>query len=162
MHEAFRVDDPRTERLRDGLVSEADAEERQLARERLDGGERDAGGVGVAGTGREDERLGLERPDAVHVDFVVAHHVHLRAQSPEVLDEVVGERVVVVDHEYHSVSANLAASNTALDLLTVSLYSFTGSESATIPAPARIVRRVPSRIIVRMTMAKSMSPVKLK
>ena len=41
---------------------------------------------------------------------------------------------------FYSPAAKRAASKMALDLLTVSRYSFAGSESATMPAPARIVR----------------------
>ena len=163
VHEALGRDDAPAERLGDGLVPEADSEKGNLARERLDGVERHAGGVRVAGAGREHDRRRLQRGDAWHVDRVVAHHLHLRAQRAHHLHEIVGERIVVVDHQDHdSSSANLTASNTAFDLLMVSSYSFSGSESATMPAPARIVTRPPSLTSVRMTMAKFMSPVSEK
>jgi hypothetical protein len=36
-----------------------------------------------------------------HADLVVAMHAHVLAQFAEILDEVVGEGVVVVDHQEH-------------------------------------------------------------
>ena len=42
-----------------------------------------------------------ERADAGHVDLVVARHLHLGPQFAQVLDEVEGEAVVVVDHQQH-------------------------------------------------------------
>jgi len=42
-----------------------------------------------------------ELRDLFDRDLVVAEHAHVLAQLAEVLHEVVGERVVVVDHEQH-------------------------------------------------------------
>ena len=102
VHETLGGDDARAERLRDGLVPEADAEERHLAGEFPYGGERYAGRVRIAGAGREDDRLRLEGGDAREVDLVVADHLHVRPKPSKLLHEVVGERVVVVNHQYHS------------------------------------------------------------
>ncbi|AFK20147.1 hypothetical protein HFX_2461 [Haloferax mediterranei ATCC 33500] len=89
----------------------------------------------------------------------------------EVLDEVVGERVEVVDddearHRGTSVglySMRRIASSTPPIFCSVSSYSEAGSESATRPAPARtvIMSSFPSdsTVAVRMTMAMSASPV---
>ena len=163
VHEALRRDDPAAERLRDGLVSEAHAENRNLPRERLHRRERDARGVGVAGSGRDHEPVRIHRRDSRDVDLVVPHDLRLHAEPLDRLDEVERERVVVVYDECHASSfANLAASKIAFDLFTVSMYSFSGSESATIPAPARIVSVPRSKTIVRITIAKFMSPVLLK
>ncbi len=64
---------------------------------------------GVQGPGEMTDALGLERRDFVEGDFVVALHQHLRAEFAEVLDEVVGEGVVVIEDEEHGerVSWNL-------------------------------------------------------
>ena len=66
------------------------------------GGERYAGRVRIAGAGREDDSLRLEGGDAREVDLVVADHLHVRPKPSDLLHEVVGERVVVVNHQYHS------------------------------------------------------------
>ena len=50
---------------------------------------------------RQDDARGPQRGDTVEVDLVVAHDPHLLAQLPEILHQVVGEGVVVVDHEQH-------------------------------------------------------------
>ena len=64
----------------------------------------------------------------------------LRAQLAQVLDQVVGERIVVVDDEdhaaYNPVCASSSARNIARALSLVSSYSAVGFESATMPAPA--------------------------
>ncbi len=168
VHQALGGNDASAESLRDGLVPEADAEEGDLAGERRDRGEGHAGGIGVAGSGREDQGFRVLRGDPGHVDGVVLGDLDVRAEHGQFLDDVVGEGIVVVYHQNHgsvskcgqsSPAATEAASKDALDLLTVSWYSLTGSESATMPAPARISRRPFCRNRVRMTMAKFMSPV---
>jgi hypothetical protein len=45
--------------------------------------------------------IGLQLGDALHRDFVVAKHPDLLAQFAEVLHQVEGEAVVVVDHQQH-------------------------------------------------------------
>ena len=101
------------------------------------------------------------------IDRVVAYHLHRLAQLAEILHQVVGERVVIVDHEQHDQSSSLlsrpaaaisAARRTARALFSVSCHSEAGSESATMPAPACMCR-TPSLIrAVRSAIARSMSP----
>src|ERR1043166_9476742 len=89
--------DAASEDLPDGLVAEADAEQRDVAGERGDQLQRDASLVGRARPRRDDDAVGpyllLDLPDR---HLVVAPHLDLGAKLAEVLDEVVGERVVVV------------------------------------------------------------------
>jgi hypothetical protein len=66
------------------------------AAHRLD---RDAGLVGRARPGRDDDAVGSALQQLVDRRDVVAHDVDLRAELAEDLDEVVRERVVVVDDE---------------------------------------------------------------
>ena len=89
--------------------------------------------------------VGRQRAIVVDGDLVVAHDAHVLPQLAEVLHEVVGERVVVVDHEQHQLLAPRGAARardldgarrTARALLTHSSYSAPGSLSATMPAPA--------------------------
>ena len=63
--------------------------------------DRDTGSVGGLGPRRDDQVAGPLRAHARHVDCVVPEHAHFRAQLPEVLKEVVGEAVVVVDQQDH-------------------------------------------------------------
>ena len=98
VHQPLRMHDPSAKRLRDGLMPEADAKERNLPGEFLDRRQRDAGGIGIAWAGREDDRGGRQSADAVHIDLVVADDLHVRAQFTERLHEVVRERIVVVNH----------------------------------------------------------------
>jgi hypothetical protein len=44
---------------------------------------------------------GRQLHDAGNVDLVVAQHLHLGTQFSQVLHQVEGEAVVVVDHQYH-------------------------------------------------------------
>ena len=55
--------------------------------------------LGVHGPGETTTRSGCALEQLVDGGDVVAHDVQLRAQLAEELDEVVGERVVVVDDE---------------------------------------------------------------
>src|SRR5206468_4857540 len=129
--------DAPAEGLPDRLVTETDAQQRYPPRERPHGLERDARVVGGLGSRRDHDRLGVTRRDAIHRDPVVAVHLDLGPQLLKILDEVVGERVVVVDDDDHArASARSMASIRAPALLTHSRYSRCGTESATIPAPA--------------------------
>ena len=97
---------------------------------------------GVHGPGEITIAPGARARDRVDRDRVVALDADVRAELAEVLREVVGERVVVVDQqELHdaassAVRAIATARSTARALLTVSSYSSSGTESATSPAPA--------------------------
>ena len=103
MHDLARTHDAPAEGLADALVPEADAENRNAPGEAPDHLERDAGLVRRARPGRDHDLRGRERLDGVERDLVVAHDVHPGAQLAEVLHEVVGEGIVVVDHQYHGV-----------------------------------------------------------
>src|SRR5262245_17509944 len=135
VHRRRRPDDAAAEDLPDRLVTETDAEDRKSARHPADQVLRDPRGLRTAGTGRYD--YGLEA-GALHVGDghgIVAADFHLGSQLPQILDEVVGERVVVVEDEDHDAASPTAASS-ASALRHVSSYSRAGEESATIPAPA--------------------------
>jgi hypothetical protein len=54
-------------------------------------------------------RSGCKRLDVRHRHRVVAPHLHLGPQLAQVLDQVVGEGVVVVDHQYHDCIFRFAA-----------------------------------------------------
>ncbi len=83
----------------DRLVPKANAEDRHLRPEAADDLERDAGVLWPRGSGADDDAV--ERPalDLCDGDLVVADDLDLGAQLAEVLVEVVGERVVVVEQQ---------------------------------------------------------------
>src|SRR5215212_8666872 len=153
------------ERLGERLVAEADPQRRHPglgeAPHRLD---RDARLVGCARARRDDHAVPLALEQLADGRRVVAHGLDLRPQLTQVLDEVVGEGVVVVDHEdaRHGHSRCLAASSIARTtpraLARDSSYSYSGLASATVPPPAW-TWAVPSlTTTVRMQMQVSSSP----
>src|SRR4051812_30181367 len=124
------ADDGAAEGLGERLVAEADAQRRHPGLgEALDDVEADPRLVGRARTGRDDDAVGPAREQLLDVRGVVAHDVELAAQLAQVLDEVVGERVVVVDDEdAHQAQsgcsqASAIASRTARDFATDSSNS---------------------------------------
>jgi hypothetical protein len=56
---------------------------------------------GVQGPGEISIRSGGFGPELLHREGVVAHHLGIRAQLAQELDQVPGERVVVVENEKH-------------------------------------------------------------
>src|SRR5687767_10679588 len=144
-------------------MAEADAEDRHRRTEALDGGNRDAGVLGTARAGRNHDPRRRQRRDLVQRDLVVAAHRHLGAELAQVLGEVEGERIVVVDQEDHHRSSRCASSRarkSACALLRVSSYSVAGTESATMPAPAWTWATPSRSTSVRMAMQQSRLPAK--
>ena len=99
VHDLRRSDHLATEGLAHALHAEAHAEDRRVGREAGQDVHAHARVVRVAGTGRDEHAIGVERPDVVEVDLVVTSHDRTRAELTEVLNEDVDERVVVVDDE---------------------------------------------------------------
>jgi len=101
VHQSRGRDHPRAEGLPDRLVPEADPQDRDAPGEALDGRHGDARILRPSGPGRDDQAARLERLELVHGQAVVAQDAHLGAHLHQVLVEVVGERVEVVDHDQH-------------------------------------------------------------
>ncbi len=101
MHEPAGSDDFAAEMVADGLVAEANAEDRFFPGEGADNCERHTGFGRRTGAGREEDAVGVERKGLGRGDLVVAVHTLRHAQLPEALDEVIGEGVEVVDDEQH-------------------------------------------------------------
>src|SRR5262245_45319575 len=153
-------------RLAQSLVPEAHPQDRHLARERQDRRLADPGVARLAGPGRDHEPVERLRRQRLDRDRVVAVHLELGPQRPQVLDEVVGERIVVVDDGDHPPapslpiprSARCTASHSARPLAMVSSHSRSGSESATMPAPAPQCAAPPEYTSVRIAIARSRLP----
>ena len=88
-----------TESLDDRLVAEADPERRRRRAEDEDQLDRDAGVDRPPWARRDDEAVGSELARLGDGQVVAAPDDDLGAQLLEQVDEVVGERVVVVDDE---------------------------------------------------------------
>src|SRR6185503_14787492 len=175
VHHLLRTDHLAAERLADRLMPEAHAEDRNASRQPLDCFERDAGLVRRARAGRENNVRRVESFNLVDLELVVADHAHVRAQLAEVLHEVEGKRIVVVDDQHHdanirlilliqiprvrrspdhlTASASSAARSSARALCWVSSHSERGSESATMPAAACTCRRRSLTTAVRIAIA---------
>src|SRR5262249_9104851 len=158
MHESRRAHDFSAEDFTDRLVSQAHAKNRRRFVEIPNDVLGDAGVYRRSRSGRNDDARGFESLDFFDSDLVVAMNAQLLSQLAKVLHEVVGEGVVVIDHQNHSSNprcARLIARIKARDLLTVSMYSFSGTESATMPPPAWMYPLLPRTTKVRMAMQES-------
>src|SRR5690606_20505404 len=105
---------PAAEWLADALVAEADAEQRNPAGKMADGGDRDTRVIGRAGPWRDDDLLRRQRLDLREGELIVAVHPHVGAQLTEILHHVVGEGVVIVDHQDHDSASPLASSGSTM------------------------------------------------
>ncbi len=155
VHQLRRANDLAAERRADRLVPQAHAENRHppSARPRQprkvpDQLDRDPRVLRRARPRRDQDVRWTQRLHLGGRQLIVAAHDHLRAQLAHVLDEVVGKRIVVVENEDHRCAdfilvlscycwrARSIARTTARALFAHSTNSFSGTESATSPAPA--------------------------
>src|SRR5207244_11774264 len=85
----------------DRLVHEAYAQDRRPPGEVADQLRRDPRLLRRTRPGRDDDPLRPQRLHLRHADLVVPPHLHRRPQLAQVLVEVVGERVVVIEQQDH-------------------------------------------------------------
>ena len=149
--------------LADALMAQADAHDGKGRPEAADEVGADAGLVRGSRTGGDDDSPRTGRRHLVDRDGVVSSHDHLCPQLAEILHQVVGEGVVVVDDHQgpiHRPCSN--AWSSAATLFCVSRYSCSGIESATMPAAAWTVARPSLTSMVRIAIQVSTLPVKLR
>src|SRR5665809_165951 len=101
MHEAGGADDAAAIDLADGLMAEADAEDRHHGPGTGDQLKADAGPVWIARARRQHDRLRSLGQDLIHTDLVVTVDARGSAQFPKEMNEVVGEAVVIIDKRQH-------------------------------------------------------------
>ena len=137
MHQLFGVGDPGPEDLADGLMAQADSQNWNLRPQTSDHVLTNPGVLRSAGARRQNDGLRLHLPDFLKGERVVADHTDFRINAPDILIQIVREAVVIIYQQNHSnpSSAIRMASTTARALFTHSWYSFSGTLSATIPAP---------------------------
>ena len=102
MHHAVVHHDLRAKRMPDALVSEANAQRRHAAGKAADDFVRQARFTRRARAGRNQDAFRFELFDLIERDLIVAMHLHIHAHFAEVLDEVVGERIVIIDDQQHA------------------------------------------------------------
>lgn len=94
------TDDFTAKGLSDGLMAEADAEQRDVVIGcGADQVEADACVIGVARAGGNDDAFRGCLQDIFDADLVIAMDDSLDAQIPEILDQVVGEAVIIIDQD---------------------------------------------------------------
>src|SRR5208283_706468 len=85
------------ESLADRLMPQADAEDRDLAAGAGDEVEAHARLMRRAGAGREHDRVRASGHHVIDADLVIAMHGDPRAKLAEIMDEIEGEAVVIID-----------------------------------------------------------------
>ncbi len=101
VHETIRADHITAKHIADALVSEADAQDGHSGAVGENDFAGDAGFLGSARSGGNHNAARGKFLDVRNADFVIPKNAEFCAQFAEVLDEVVGERVVVIDDEEH-------------------------------------------------------------
>ena len=101
VHRFLGSNDRAAERLDDRLVPQADAQDWFAGLEFCNRLQADAGLVRIAGARGKHDGGGVELLDLFDGNRIVANHVRVTTQLPEVPSEVVDEGVVVVDNQDH-------------------------------------------------------------
>lgn len=99
MHEPVSTDHFTSVDLANALVPEAYTEDGHFLSEFLNDRATDPRVAGSAGPGRDADSGWRLVPDFVEGDLVVAMDLHFHTQLSEVLNQVVGERIVVIDDQ---------------------------------------------------------------
>src|SRR3954463_13144745 len=147
----------------DRLVAEAHAEQRGRGRQQIEQFRERPGVTRMPRPGRQHDGVGLHRNELLGRLHVGLHDDGRSPEALDQLDEVVRERVVVVDNEDHAgTSIGATAGSSAAALARVSRSSVSGSESATTPAPAWMLTASPVPPAVRIVMQKSRSPANVR
>jgi len=109
VHQAVRPHDVTAKVVADALVAEADAEERDAGRaDRADDAEAVTGFLGAAWAGLNHDHLRVHGHDLFPVQLVVAVHLGLPPELAEVLHDVEGKGVEIVDNEQHGLPVSSA------------------------------------------------------
>lgn len=101
MHEPLGADDIAAEDIADALMAETDTEQRDAPAELPDDLIADPGLFRRAGTRGNADMIRFELRNLLDGHLIIAPDFHERPHLAEVLDEVVGKRIVVVDDEQH-------------------------------------------------------------
>jgi len=106
MHDAIRADYTAAKSCTDRLMSKAYAQNGNLSGEVSDQIDGDAGFVRSAGSRRNYDFAGSSLFDFVQRDLIVATYLDLFPRLSDVLDEIKGKGVVVVEDEDHGIATS--------------------------------------------------------
>src|SRR6185369_854033 len=109
MHQVRRADDVTPESRPDGLMSQANAKQRYLAGKMPDQRNRDSRLLRRAGARGEKNPF---RAHGFHLRrsyLVIPPHLDLGTQFTQILDQVIGKRIVVVEDENHKLNRQVLA-----------------------------------------------------
>src|ERR1700733_16046154 len=109
MHEMRGASHAAAEGFPDRLVSQTDPEHGNFSCEVADQIDADARLMRRARPGRDYDPLGVHFLDLAHRDLIVTTDFHLGARLPDVLDQVVGEGIVIVEYENQGVWLPISA-----------------------------------------------------
>src|SRR5437667_291092 len=101
VHEIRRTYDLASERGPKGLVAEAHSQDRHFAGEVPKNIHADPGFLGRTRARGNNNVLRSNSFDLAHGDLIIPADHHLGTQFSQILNEVIGERVVVVEDENH-------------------------------------------------------------
>lgn len=99
MHQSPRRKDLAAENRANALMAETNSEDWRFSSEHANNFIADAGIPWPAGTWRNANAVGRQSFNLRDRDFVISLHDHVAAEHPEVLGEVVGERIVIIDDQ---------------------------------------------------------------
>lgn len=117
MHQMRRATDFRAESRADGLMSQANPENRNFAGKMPDQFDADACILRRTRPGRNYDALGPEIFKFADRDLVVAANLNLGAEFSEILDQVVGKGIVIVENEDHNGALAIAYTQHGADLI---------------------------------------------
>src|SRR6185312_7593878 len=104
VHHPSGANHPPAVRLANGLMPETDAQYGNLPTPPSDERHGDPCFAGCTRTRREHDRRGRDRANLLDAERVIAPDDGLAAELAQILDEVVGEGIVVVDYQQHGLS----------------------------------------------------------
>ena len=98
MHQPIGAHHFAPKRHRQGLMAQTDAQHRNAPGKVSDGVHRNAGLFGGTGARRDHQPLRTQGLDLLDRELVVPIHAHVFPQLPEILHQVIGEGIVIIDH----------------------------------------------------------------
>src|SRR6266404_2019612 len=99
VHQSRRLNNLAAEHRADALMAETNAKDRRSRTESANHFVADPGILGPAGTGRDADAFRTKRLDFSDRDLVIPLHYDVAIQHAEMLDEIVGKRIVIIDDQ---------------------------------------------------------------
>ena len=164
MHEPSGLNNPPPKRGSDALVPETDPQDGDPTREVGDQIARDSRLLGGARARRNDNPSRVKVVYPLQGDFVISDHFDPLAQLPEVLNQVVREGIVIVDHQNHissrfTVHSSLFTLRGILPVFTVHGELWTNERLSVV---GHRLTYEPSKPVSAISMARSMAAALLR